>query len=294
VNRLILLLAIPCCAEPKWVSIATPSEPFQYFRFSASGTIERDRFEPSNPHPQNSFTYKFHKAPAPQRTTCRLEDRPADHVFWYSSNGKHLAGSFVTPQPSEFNVSARQPGMRGFAVTASFNGSANTAGDAMEVVYFTDRACSDGGVEYGFARDLATNNLLVYWSTYANCGNDAASLCRKTNDPSLGEQYSNVQQESERATAQHGFRIYGLAVNAEYTYRMFAERDSFRVEVFNGNGLAQCSETEYGPRQSCSFAKPVENWFPIRQLNGGYIVAGTLGTATDDAALRVTDILVTK
>src|SRR6185437_3835506 len=125
---------------------------------------------------------------ASTRSVCRLQDRPG--VYWYAPGGRHLDGTYATSNPTEFSVSALQAGMRGFGVTAAFSGSAEHPG-AVEVVYFTDRACSDGGTEYGFSRDLATNSILVSCSTFANCANGAASLCRKTDDPSLGQSFSN-------------------------------------------------------------------------------------------------------
>jgi hypothetical protein len=295
--RLVLLLATAwtAIAGPEWISIATATEPYQYFRFSRAAAIEKDRFDAANPHPRKEFIYRFYDGPAPQRTSCPLEDRPGDRVFWYSPQGQHLAGSFPTPQPSEYNVSARQDRIRGFAAAASFSGSAKTPGDAMEVVYFTTRACSDAGVEYGFARDLATNSMLVYWSTYANCANDTGSLCRKTDRPALGEKFSNVQQESSGSTAQHGFRIYGLDWDRTYSYRMFVEGDLFKVEVWSGDYVAQCSENEKAPLAPCTFRKPVEAWFPIHDISTGYIVAGTLGTATGESdSLRLSDLQVAK
>ena len=194
-------------------------------------------------------------------------------------------------------MSALQDHLRGFEALATFGGFSKTPGGALESIYFTDRACSDGGVEYGFARDLNTDNLLVYWSTYSNCGNDANSACRKTDNPSLGEHFSNVQQES--SSAPHGFRIYDLDLNREYAFRMTIEDGGFRVEVFSDQDrLALCRETGDQPLRPCSFFKPAPGWFPIPATRAGYIVAGALDVAGSDIAgdsgLRIADILVAK
>jgi hypothetical protein len=288
--KVLFLLAMPCLAQPVWTSIAT--QPFQYFRYGGGTAVEHA----TNPHPP--LTYHFMAAPAPTRTVCAIENRTG--VYWFTPAGVSLNHTFATSNPTEFNVSGRQEVMRGFAVEAAFRGPSSGGGSAVEVVYFTNRACSDGGVEYGFSRDLAADSVLVYWSTFANCGIDAASLCRKTNDPSLGEKFSNVQQEDGGANTQHGFRIYGLSLDNLCTYRIFVEEETFRVEVLRGGKLASCSETAQGARHPCTFRKRVEPWFPIRQLNNasGYIVAGTqtVGQPVIDksAGFIVSDILVRK
>ena len=279
-----LAIGLLAAAPPQWISIA--SEKFQFFRYAHEGATE-------NGSGRLPAEYRFLKGPVPQRTVCPLEDR-AD-VHWFTPDGKSLDHTFVTPSPSEFHISPLEKNMKGFATVASFAGAASGNGSAIEVVYFTDRVCSDAGVEYGFSRDLATNSILVYWSTYANCGNDAGSLCRKTADPRLGD---NVQQENSGITSEHGFRIYGLDVNARYTYRMFVEHGAFRIEVARGAQLAQCSDSEAGPRHACTFVKRVQPWFPIDRLDSGYLVAGTQ-TAGDPIVAKgsvfaVSDILVLK
>jgi hypothetical protein len=295
VRVLLFLAGVTCFAQPKWVSIATPSEPYQYFRYG-SEPLEDSRFSATVPHPAPSFSYSFLRGKPGARTVCPLKDR-AD-VYWYSPAGKHLDGTYATPNPSEFNISAIQTGIQGFAVTAVFAGSASGNGSAIEVAYFTDRVCSDAGVEYGFSRDLATSSILVYWSTYANCGNDAASLCRKTGDPSLGDHFSNVQQENGGTTSRHGFRIYGIPNETAHTYRIWIDRHSLRVEVWRNGQLAKCSEAENRARRPCSFEEAVEQWFPIDRLSAGYIVTGTQTAGdpkiADGSRFQVSDILVAK
>lgn len=287
--RFLVLLALPCFGQTKWVSIA--NQPYQFFRYGAGKSVEMSHFDAQNPHPPRQ--YDFETAPAPARKVCALEDRPG--VYWFTPDGRKLAGTFATSNPTEFNVSALQRDIRGFAVKAAFQGSAQRVG-AVEVVYFTDRVCSDGGTEFGFTRDLATNDILVYWSTFANCGNDAASVCRKTDSATPGKNFSNVQQENGGTHPAHGYRIYGLDVNAEYTYRMFVEHRKLRVEVWNGSQPAGCSRTPGGRAAACAFTDAVEPWFPIDRINAGYIVAGTQ-TAGDPGKLdsitfAVSDILV--
>ncbi|MBZ5606225.1 MAG: hypothetical protein LAO79_28370 [Acidobacteriia bacterium] len=282
---ILIFCALLLAAAPlHWTSLAV--ENFQFFRYARDSAAE---------HATGHIpaAYHFLKGPVPQRTVCPLEDR--DDVHWFTPDGKSLNHTFVTPSPSEFHVSALQKNMKGFATIASFAGSSTGNGSAIEVVYFTDRACSDAGIEYGFSRDLATNSILVYWSTYANCGNDSASLCRKTADARLGD---NVQQENGGVASDHGFRIYGLDVNARYTYRMFVEGGAFRIEVARGAQLAQCADSESGPRHACSFVKRVQPWFPIDRLESGYLVAGTQTAGepqvAKDSVFAVSDILVAK
>ena len=165
-------MAVPCAAErPAWTSIA--DEAFQYFQFWNDGrprAIEQANYDRGNPHPP--WKYVFRHGPVSPRSTCQLLDRPADSgiggdgpVYWYTPDGKHLDHGFSTPPPSDFNVSSLRTDMKGFAVTGSFAGTAKGGGTAVEFAYYSNRACSDGGVEYGFERDLLANNVLVYWST---------------------------------------------------------------------------------------------------------------------------------
>jgi hypothetical protein len=276
-------------AIAQWVPIAR--EGWQYYRYWGENGTAR-AIEHANSHPR---AYRFWNPPAPARSVCAIENRPG--VYWFTPDGKSLRGTFPTPNPGEFNVSPKQTGIRGFAVTAAFAGWAVRTG-AVESVYFSDRACSDGGVEYGFSRDLATNSVLVYWSTFANCANDGASLCRKTDDASLGANFSNVQQENGGTNVQHGFRIYGLDVKAPYTYKMFVKDGGFRVEVSREAKLIRCSEQEGAPPTDCAFEKKVQAWFPIDRLADGYVVAGTQTAGDPGVAerseFRVSDILVDK
>jgi hypothetical protein len=296
--KLPLLIALGAAqislAQPKWVSIATPSDAYQYFLYAGERRIETDRFSPKTPHPSPDFTYRFVNGRS-ARTVCQLKDRPG--VYWYSADGHRLDGTFPTSNPTEFNVSALQSGMHGFGATAQFSGSAAHPG-ASEVLYFTDRVCSDAGVEFGFSRDLAANSVLVYWATYANCGNDSASLCRKTDNPSPGPNYSNVQQENGSPHPDHGFNLYGLDLNTTYTYKMFIENHKFRIEVWNGRKLAQCSGAEQSSRVPCSLSRPVQPWFPIDQIQAGYIVAGTQNSdgsgVAQESNFKVSDILILK
>lgn len=294
--RLAMCIALPCSAQVTWTSIGS----YEYFKFWNDGApraIEKAVPGRANPHPPT--TYRFFTGPTSPRTTCRILDRgPKSQdgpVYWYTPSGKHLDGAFPTPAPSEYNVSALQSDMRGFAVTASFRGTARD-GNAVETAYFTDKACSDGGVEYGFARDLATNSLLVYWSTFANCGIGANSICRKTNNPALGE---NVQQEDSNVS-DHGFRIYGLDADDEYAFRIYVDRGAFHVEVLHGARPAKCSEHDGGALTPCVFTKNPGAWFPIRRLEraAGYIVIGTQTAGNpklgDDAGLRVSDVRIAK
>jgi hypothetical protein len=288
----LLLFSATAFAQPHWSSIAGPGDGFQYFRYGDGTAVEQARFESQ---PLGRFLFHFWAPPAPVRTVCAIENRPG--AYWYTPDGRVLNHTFPTPNPGEFTVSARQTGIRGFGVTAAFAGSAKRIG-AVEVAYFADRVCSDGSVEYGFSRDLATDSVLVYWSTFANCGNDAASLCRKTDDGSLGKDYLNVQQEDGGAAAAHGFRIYGLPYDRALSYQIKVESDGFRVEVRNGKALAQCEESPGAKPAPCSFSKKVEPWFPLDRIGRGYIITGTQ-TAGDPqiepgARFAVSDILVAK
>ena len=288
---LLVVLSALAFAQPRWISVATGNDAYQYFRYGEGKAIEQERFEPK----AGPFDYHFPGPPAPARKVCPIENRAG--VYWYTPDGRALSHTFPTPNSSEFTVSAPQTGIRGFAVTAAFAGSAARPG-AVEVVYFADRACSDGSVEYGFSRDLASDNILVYWSTFANCGNDANSLCRKTDDGSLGTNFSNVQQEDGGAGAEHGFRIYGLDPGLPYTYKMFTEDRAFRVEVWNGPELARCAESAVAVRAPCSFLKAAGDWFPMEQTGRGYIVAGTQNAGEPGIGVRsvleVSDIMVAK
>lgn len=288
----LLLLSATAFAQPHWNSIAGSDDGFQYFRYGDGTAVEQAQFERQ---PFLRFIFHFWAPPAPVRTVCAIENRPG--VFWYTPDGRPLSHTFPTPSPGEFTVSALETGIRGFGVTAAFAGSAKSVG-AVEVAYFADRACSDGTVEYGFSRDLATDSILVYWSTFANCGNDAASLCRKTDDGSLGKGYSNVRQEDGGAAASHGFRIYGLPYDRVLSYQMKVERDGFRIEVGDGIALTQCRESPGGKASPCSFFKKVEPWFPLDRIGSGYIITGTQSAGDPriepGTSFVVNDIMVAK
>jgi hypothetical protein len=245
VIRLLLATAI-ACAQP-----AT----YEYFRYGDAKSIEQPTPQPARP----PFDFHFPNPPAPTRKVCALENRPG--VFWFTPNGKPLNHTFVTPAPSEFRITTLEQKIRGFSITAAFSGTAKREG-AVEAAYFADRDCSDASLEYGFSRDLATDSILVYWATYANCGNDAFSLCRKTDDGTLGENFSNVRQENSGTKVNHGFRIYGLDFNRPYTFKIAIEPKGLRIEVWDDNKLAQ------------SFFKETEPWFPLTSIDG-YIITGT-------------------
>jgi hypothetical protein len=262
VIRLLLASAV-AFAQPMWVPA---SASFEYFRYGDGQAIEQKKPQTA----QLPFDFRFPAPPAPVRKVCALENRPG--VFWFTPGGKPLNHTFVTPNPSDFRVSAIERGIRGFAVTARFAGSAKRMG-AIDVVYFADRECSDASLEYGFSRDLATDSILVYWATFANCGNDALSLCRKTDSGALGENFSNVQQENSGVKVSHGFRIYGLETNRPYTFKISREARGFRIEVWDELKLARCSEG--GSTVACSFHKETEPWFPLASIANGYIIAGT-------------------
>ncbi len=302
--RWVVWMALPCPAQPVWTSIA--QEPSQYFRFWFEETprsIENTSYSPSN---IRQF-YRFAAGPVSARATCMRLDRASDSglggdgpVYWYTPEGVHLDHQFPKPYPSEFTVSAAQPAIRGFAITASIMGTADAGGNASAYAYFTNRACSDGGVEYGLFRDLASESVAIYWTSYANCGNDGWSICRKRNDASLGETFSNVQQENAGQT-QHGFRIYGLDPNARYTFRIYASDHALHIEVLSGDRPAECTDHAGGAKRTCTFTRDTGAWFPIAALARGapgYIVIGTQTLdnpkLTEDAGLRVTGVAVAK
>lgn len=278
-------------ALAQWVPVPPG---FQYFKYwgenGSPKSIERAGFD--NPR---ATTYHFLNPPALARTVCAVENRPG--VFWFTPGGASLNHTFPTPNPSEFNVSALQSGIHGFAVTAAFAGAAKKMG-AVEAAYFADRACSDASIEYGFTRDLATDSVLVYWSTFANCANDASSLCRKTDDPALGANYTNVQQENSAATVDHGFRIYGLDFAQPYTYRMVLNNGAFHIEISRSGRLANCADAPHAALKACAFEKPVPPWFPIAGISRGYIIAGTQSTGdsgiSPGSEFRVSAIVVAK
>lgn len=282
-----LLLALA-----QWVAV--PANSYQYFKYGgengAAKSIERAGFDN-----HRTAVYSFPDPPARARTVCAVENRPG--VYWFTPDGHSLDHRFPTPNPSEFNVSALETGIHGFGITAAFSGSARRIG-AVETAYFADRACSDGSVEYGFSRDLATDSVLVYWSTFANCANDAASLCRKTDDAALGANYSNVQQENSAAKVDHGFRIYGLKLDATYTFKMFVNKGGFRVEVSRGGRVTNCSESDGAALKTCEFEKSVAPWFPLQRIDRGYIITGTQRAGDPGIAagsvFRVSAIVVAK
>jgi hypothetical protein len=304
--RLILpgLMALHCAAQPVWTSIG--GQPSQYFRYWFEDTprsIESTAYAPGN---LLKF-YRFAPGPVSARNTCMQLDRASDSgiggdgpVYWYSPEGIHLDHHFPKPYPSEFTVSAREAAIRGFAITASMMGTASGAGNATANAYFTNRPCSDGGLEYGLFRDLANESVAIYWATYANCGNDSRSVCRKRDEASWGENFSNIQQENAGET-EHGFRIYGLDPKAQYTFRMYAVDHAFHIEVLSGSRPAECSDQAGGDKRKCIFTKDTGSWFPIASLARGatgYIVIGTQTLEdpklSEDAGFHVTEVAVAK
>ncbi len=303
-KRWLWLVAVPCAAQPVWTSIA--DQPSQYFRFwfeDSPRSIERTTLARSN---FREF-YRFSAGPVSPRASCMILDRAADSgvggdgpVYWYTPQGVHLDHQFPTPYPSEFTVSAGQLAIRGFAITASMTGATHGGGTASANAYFTNRPCSDGGIEYGLFRDLGDESIAIYWATFANCGNDGKSVCRRRNDSSLGEGFSNIQQENSGHN-EHGFRIYGLNPKAKYTFRLFAVDHGFHIEVLSGDRPAECSDRAGGRNQPCTFTRDAGSWFPVAALAKGlpgYMVIGTqtLGNPllSEDAGFRVTDVAVAK
>jgi hypothetical protein len=298
------LMELHCNAQPIWTSIA--HEPTQYFRFwyeDGPRSIENTSYAHNN---LREF-YRFAPGPVPERTTCMQLDRASDSgiggdgpVYWYTPEGIHLDHQFPKPYPSEFTVSRSQHAIRGFAITASIMGTAGGGGNASANAYFTNRPCSDGGIEYGLFRDLADESVAIYWATYANCGNNSRSVCRKLNDASFGKDFSNVQQENA-GQIEHGFRIYGLDPKAQYTYRIYAADRGFHIEVLQGNRPAECADQAGGGMRICTFTKDTGTWFPIASLARGatgYIVIGTQTLEdpklSEDARFDVSEVAVAK
>jgi hypothetical protein len=212
---------------------------------------------------------------------------PGGEWVWPPANGREpLAATGEYLETARFGpMGSANP--LGFAFNGEFAGETNPPSSTIqdqqkhyfvEVVYFTDRECSDAGTEYGWYRtvassesgDMPPNSLIFYYGIFNNCNIDYG--CWDV----LGHQ---VQPKGANAT------IINLAPNADgvyqYKYQVIRSGSVFNVSILDPSSdtpvTCQWSiSTGGGSSGTCQFPVPIESWYPSAdQINSGYIVVAT-------------------
>ena len=262
-----------------------PGQSVEYFRYGAPEDAPNPpdrRFEEgveqwwadktTTPRPPYQYDWSI-LAPSGgvYRSSCTLVDQPdktPQPIYWY---GTAPSGSDPIANPVEFQISQQESGVQGFQFLGQFDagGSATEVGpygDAVEAVYFTDRRCTDGGREFGFANQLVANQLYFYYSDYTNCVTTDCASAPRGGGMLLSTIYSTAQ-------------ITQLDVAHRYYYRAtFTDPNTFQISVLDPQTLQPvgCTITGDGVNQPmagvCQASVATQSFY-----NLGGNVQGTTG-----------------
>ncbi len=231
-----------------------------------------------NGAPYDHATFGWFRFPAPNGPDIWP---PADGTEPLAATGEYLETSQIGP------VGATSP--IGFVFNGEFGGEANPASKPdppythyfLETVYFTDRECSDGGMEYGFYRTVAdsdvgdtpANAFAFYYSTFNNCNLDYG--CWDV----LGHQvHGSFTTTSIRNVAANTSGTY------QYKFQVTRSGATFNVAILDpGSGHPVTCQWAFptetgtgGGNGPCRFAVPIVGFYASpEQLTNGYIVVAT-------------------
>jgi hypothetical protein len=283
---------------PAWSPIMTPPDPPQYFKYDGTSKIETDAA--AN---RTALPYHFRTPNSPANDPSVLSgicsfsaERPP---YWYDFAGNRLAGKFKSVMPSEYFVS-RVPSDAGFGLQlrAAFGGAASGPGVLYETAYFHQQACDNGGLEFGFFRNVPAAQTVFYLSNNSNCGIQPNGYCHVSD--SFSSDFMNEDNEPGRAltTNLHGWEIKNLNVKgapaqlSELYYSVFILPDRsaahgrrFQVEVFDPTTAkhANCDVVDTAGNtlfvnKPCGFPVRPGAWFTIDELYQdsavGYVTVG--------------------
>jgi hypothetical protein len=240
------------------------------------------------------------------RYTCVITDNPSKPDYWYSdgtSNATHIAGQDSWAPSDEFNVTRLEQGLKGVEFLGSFLGSGSVSGTGsyvVETVYYSDRACTDASLEYGFSRRVLPggDEILFYYSDFTNCD---GGRCRATNSANGTVENPNVREHSitdlqlnSQSENKYYFHAYPVSNGSGYDMR-FEVLDPYTY------GYAQCKVDGAASVGNC-FAEygSSDGTIPFSSFNNvaGYVFAAAQSYGTVSASttfqLYVEDLKVGK
>jgi hypothetical protein len=244
---------------PTWSGVMLSGQEVQYFLYyngSATETATSTGFGGSATATQLANTsrppayYTVRGGTGAGRSTCGLTDQPSKPIYWYSdgtSSATHIGSQTPLVYPSapsdEFNATRLESGLKGVEFLGSFLGSGSVSGTGsyiVEAVFYSDRACTDGGFEYGFFRRVLPSpedKIFFYYSDFTNCD---GGICRATNSSTGTVENPNVREHSitDLALNSHSenkyyFHAYPVSNGGGYDMR-FEVLDPYTF------GYAQC------------------------------------------------------
>jgi hypothetical protein len=134
-----------------------------------------------------------------------------------------------------------------------FGSAVISSGSIAQVMYFTDRYCTDGGREYGF-QSVTPGTVEFYWSANTNCGRLADTLCF---DVAGDGPISNPENHRVQAIVSQVV-ITGLGTNShsetKWLYKAWIEADSGAT---------------YGYSMTMAVVDPYNSSYAQCSLNGG-------------------------
>jgi hypothetical protein len=200
---------------PVWSGVMLSGQEVQYFQYyngSATEIATSTGFGGSATATQLANTtrppayYTVLGGTGAGRSTCALTDQASKPIYWYSdgtSSATHIGSQNPPVYPSapsdEFSATRLESGLKGVEFLGSFLGSGSVSGTGsyiVETVFYSDRACTDGGFEYGFFRRILASGedkIFFYYSDFTNCD---GGICRATNSPTGSIQNPNVREHS--------------------------------------------------------------------------------------------------
>lgn len=307
---------------PYWQPINQPGMPLDYFRYwgvNAARTEQEARSPDFNNEILGSTTDKFHpgygqevnfswQPSTPIAAETKFSgnvtvNQPENHIYWFDLTTKQNLGRdpvndphYRYVLPSEFTISQKDYGVKGFNVQGAVTGNAPGSPEgsyAIAFMYMTDRRASDGNNEYGFWQELASTNkdaqpkdqpLYFYYSTRTNCFEGWGCRSEDNFDSKADEQktYGPVVIKNVRG--------YDEDKPPNFFYSAYMVRDNkpdlehntgykFHIQIVDGyhtDRLATCS-INGGPDLPCAADVPIENFFPAGQMQNGqnWMVTGT-------------------
>jgi hypothetical protein len=212
-----------------------------------------------------------------------VQNDRGDGVYYFdASTGASLEGQYPYPPPSIFSISPAYYNAKGMTVQGYTAGNAqgSPAGTyALAVAYVTSTRCSDGGIEYGFYRDLTSGDqaLNFYYSNYSNCGPE----CKAGNSPGAPPLWQITSPITAITKISGGlnyfYSMYIIPASASSTVPVSPSGYVFRIQVLKENtGFATCQIDNSAP-MNCITDIPIASWWPVTRMIAGssYLVAGT-------------------
>jgi hypothetical protein len=292
-------------SQPVWTQIEVPGASVEYFRYGSplDGSVLTDRryeagqeqwWADKTTTTRPPYAYQWSTLPdsnfSVTRSSCQIVHQPSRvpyPIYWVGLSGGSVvdySGQYPSAVPNEFHVSEQVSGIHGLEFLGSFSqavaSSRGAYGEAIETVYLTDRRCTDGGREYGFAHYLVLNDLRFYYSDYTNCG--AAYCNSQSNAAGIGLD-TIADYVSLRNLA--GYWDGTQTSYQFYYHAWFVNDNTMKVEALNPQTFQPADCTIYnaagsqiGPSNVCSATISLQSFFNqggVVNGGSGYVISGT-------------------